>query len=254
MENHHQEFSRLSGSETIVIFVHGIQGSPQQFRFLTENIPENIDFISVLLPGHGGTVSHFRKCGRKEWTESFSRLCADLQKRYQKIYFVGHSMGCLIGIDGALHQGVSFEGMLLLACPLKIRINFEYFATCFRAMRAKDAASDSLRAIREANSVEIRNPLEMLSCVRPYGGLLSLILQCSREFRKLRTTICMIQSDHDEIVSGRSLRVAADAPNLEAITVPGSGHFYYSPEAKAIVRRRLQALLAESQPPVERMV
>ena len=224
MENHHQEFSRLSDSETIVIFVHGIQGSPQQFRFLTENIPESIDFISVLLPGHGGTVSHFRKCGRKEWTEAFSRLCADLQKRYQKIYFVGHSMGCLIGIDGALHQGVSFEGMLLLACPLKIRINFEYFATCFRAMRAKDAASDSLRAIREANSVEIRNP------------------------------ICMIQSDHDEIVSGRSLRVAADAPNLEAITVPGSGHFYYSPEAKAIVRRRLQALLAEPHPPVARMV
>ncbi len=254
MENHHQEFSRLSDSETIVIFVHGIQGSPQQFRFLTENIPESIDFISVLLPGHGGTVSHFRKCGRKEWTEAFSRLCADLQKRYQKIYFVGHSMGCLIGIDGALHQGVSFEGMLLLACPLKIRINFEYFATCFRAMRAKDAASDSLRAIREANSVEIRNPLEILSCVRPYGGLLSLILQCNREFRKLRTTICMIQSDHDEIVSGRSLRVAADAPNLEAITVPGSGHFYYSPEAKAIVRRRLQALLAEPHPPVARMV
>lgn len=245
MENHHQEFSRLSDSETIVIFVHGIQGSPQQFRFLTKNIPENIDFISVLLPGHGGTVSHFRKCGRKEWTESFSRLCADLRKRYQKIYFVGHSMGCLIGIDGMLHHGAAFEGMLLLACPLKIRINFGYFATCFRAMRAKDAASDPLRAVQEACSVEIRNPLEMLSCVRPYGGLLSLILQCSREFRKLRTKICMVQSDHDEIVSGRSLRVAAGAPNLEAITVPGSGHFYYSPEAKAIICRQLQKFLSE---------
>ena len=245
MKNRHREFSRLSGSKTVVVFVHGIQGSPQQFRFLTENVPENIDFISVLLPGHGGTVSHFRKYGRKEWTESFSRLCADLQKRYQKIYFVGHSMGGLIGIDGALHYGAAFEGMLLLACPLKIRINFGYFATCFRAMRAKDAASDSLRAIREANSVEIRNPLEMLSCVRPYGGLLSLISQCSREIRKLRTKICMIQSDHDEIVSARSLRVAADVPNIESITVPGSGHFYYSPEAKAIVRRRLQKLLSE---------
>ena len=121
-------------------------------------------------------------------------------------------------------------------------------------MRAKDAASDSLRAIREANSVEIRNPLEMLSCIRPYGGLLLLIRQCGREIRKLRTTICMIQSDHDEIVSARSLRVAADTPNLEAITVPGSGHFYYSSEAKAIVRRRLQALLAEPHPPVARMV
>ena len=154
-------------------------------------------------------------------------------------------MGCLIGIDGALQGGVSFERMLLLACPLKIRINFGYFAMCFRAMRAKDATSDSLRAIREANSVEIRNPWEMLSCVKPYGGLLSLILQCSREFRKLRTKICMIQSDHDEIVSARSLRVTTDVPNMEAFVVPGSGHFYYSPEAKAIICRQLQKFLSE---------
>ena len=45
--------------KTGILFVHGIQGSPAQFRFLIERLPEDIRVRNLLLSGHGaaGVVS-----------------------------------------------------------------------------------------------------------------------------------------------------------------------------------------------------
>ena len=42
--------------ETAFLFVHGIQGSPAQFSFLNERLPEDIRVRNRLLTGHGFTV------------------------------------------------------------------------------------------------------------------------------------------------------------------------------------------------------
>ena len=53
----------------------------------------------------------------------------------------------------------------------------------------------------------------------------------------------MIQSENDEIVSARSIDVVGQMENTKAVVVPGSGHFFYSAEAKEIIRRELFALI-----------
>ena len=55
----HSVCSRLSDADTVVLCVHGIQGSPGQFDWLTKNIPEQIDYQCILLPGHGKTNEEF---------------------------------------------------------------------------------------------------------------------------------------------------------------------------------------------------
>ena len=67
----HTAFRRETGARTTVLMVHGIMGSPDQFRFLADAIESRnaesnvqIDYSCVLLPGHGGSVRDFASAQR----------------------------------------------------------------------------------------------------------------------------------------------------------------------------------------------
>lgn len=243
MAERHRAFSRCSGSKEIVLFVHGIQESPEQFRELAACLPEHIDTMSLMLPGHGGSLRDFRRAGKREWLEYFCGLCGKLCQSYEKVFFVGHSLGCLIGIEAAASGAIVFDGMLLIACPIRIRLSLRYFAMGWRAIMSNASSDAYVLAARAANSVAVKHPLELLTCVKPCVGLALLIAQSGRRIKRLRSRICMIQSDQDEIVSAKSTDVVGQMANAKAVLVPGSGHFFYSAEAKEIIRRELFALL-----------
>lgn len=239
----HQAYSHISNADTIVLFVHGIQGSPLQFKYMVSALPKCIDYMCVLLPGHGGTIQSFRSAGKKEWTTFFQELCRDLKRRYKNICFVGHSLGCLIGIDAACSGCIEFAGMLLLACPLKIKLSLRYITTCYRAIRNRNPSSKYVLAARNANSVSFHHPFELITCGKPYLSLLFMILQARREFKLLTTKVCMMQSEKDEIVSKKTLRFINAIPDGRAVILPESGHFYYTPSAQKIILQELLRLL-----------
>ena len=243
MPSCHHSYARFSNSDTIVVFVHGIQGSPRQFRNITSTIPKSIDYMCVLLPGHGCSLKSFRRNGRREWASYFSTLTIDLRKRYSRIYFVGHSMGCLIGIDAAVRGEIVFDGMLLVACPLRIRFNLRYLAMGLKAIKHQKPSNVYIRAMQDANSIDIHNPLGLLTCIKPYAGLIALMIRANRHVLNLNTSVCMIQSDADEIVSARSAKVAAKNKRIKTIVVSESSHFYYSSEALSVIQCELAALI-----------
>lgn len=246
MPANHQPYSRISNANTIVLFVHGIQGSPIQFRYMISVIPKHIDYMCILLPGHGETIHSFRSVGKKEWTTYFQSLCHELQKEYNNIYFVGHSLGCLIGIDAACSDDVKFSGMLLLACPLRIRLSMRYIRTCYQAIRDKNPSSVYVKAAKDANSVFFRSPFELITCPKPYVGLLLMILQSRHKFKHMTENVCMIHSEKDEIVSKTSINYIRSMPNGRVVILPESGHFYYAPSAQKIILQELTELLNKS--------
>lgn len=243
MPVHHQAYSRISNADTMVLFVHGIQGSPLQFQDMVSVLPECTDYMCILLPGHGETLQSFRNAGKKEWTASFRALCCRLQRQYKSIYFVGHSLGCLIGIDAVCSGCVDFAGMLLLACPLKIKVSLRYITTCYQAISGKESSSKYVLAARNANSVSLRHPVELITCPKPYLSLLLMILQSRRGFKSLTMKVYMLQSEKDEIVSKKSMRYINTIPNGRAVILPESGHFYYAPPAQNTIRQALIDLL-----------
>lgn len=70
----HTAFRRETGARTTILMVHGIMGSPDQFRFLADAIESRnaesnvqIDYFCVLLPGHGGSVRDFASARAADW-------------------------------------------------------------------------------------------------------------------------------------------------------------------------------------------
>ena len=226
--------SRLSGADTVVLCVHGIQGSPGQFDWLVKGIPKQIDYLCILLPGHGKTTKEFSAVGWRDWLDYVVGVYKDLSSRYSRIIYVGHSMGCLLGIIAAT-ETAAWDSMLLLACPLKLRPTIRYFSNNLKSLGKPDVSDPHVQAAWSANSVRANSAFSYLTCLKPYLGLLRLIHMTKATLKGISVPMTVLHSENDEIVSAKSLSLFSSCAGATTGILPGSGHFYYPPEAREMV-------------------
>ena len=239
----HTPMVQINNSTTAILFVHGIQGSPDQFKWLIESLPQSVDVFNVLLPGHGKGIIDFAKATMKAWQEYVDGVSAELNQKYESVIYVGHSMGCLLGIDAAVRGVGKYSAMILLACPLRLHFTFRYLRNNLLSLISKSEADPFVAAARDSNSIRTRFPLLYVLGVRQYLGLLIKINQTRRKVQQLKTTVTVIHSERDEIVSIRSLDYFLRCADANSLTVPGSGHYLYSDEAREIIRDRITKCL-----------
>ena len=227
-----------------VLFVHGIQGSPGQFHFLAEALPGDIEVRNLLLPGHGAGAAEFRAAGRMDWLTAVRRETEALQDTGKRVFYVGHSMGCLLGLRIAAETD-PYAGMLLLCCPFRIRITPRYLSNGLRAAGpAKPGEPPDVTATREANSVHRKHIAQQLTLIHPYAELLRLMAEARRlpnEAENLR----FFFSERDEIVSPGSRALAAQAPHAAVCDLPGCTYNYFNNEARQLLRRTLRSVISE---------
>lgn len=87
----------MNDAKLAVLFVHGIQGQPKQFQFLTDALPSSVEGRAILLPGHGKTAREFHAVGRADWQAAVRKETEALLAQGKRVLYVGHSMGCLQG-------------------------------------------------------------------------------------------------------------------------------------------------------------
>ena len=92
----------VENSKYTIVFVHGIIGSPFRFHDLYPFVPSDFSLIKVVLDGHGKKAKDFSHTSLKKWRDQIHSLLDDLRKKKQKVIFVGHSMGCLLGMEESL--------------------------------------------------------------------------------------------------------------------------------------------------------
>ena len=59
----------LPGAACVVLFVHGILGSPAQFAPFLPLVPQDWSFCNLLLQGHGGGARDFSAASMAVWRE-----------------------------------------------------------------------------------------------------------------------------------------------------------------------------------------
>lgn len=99
----HISEKRYTDGDIAILFVHGIQGSPNQFRFLLERLENNVSYYNLLLPGHGANYLEFRASGVAQWLDSVccgKRASLEIQKGILRRSF----HGMLDGYGGVLSR------------------------------------------------------------------------------------------------------------------------------------------------------
>lgn len=222
----------MAGGESIgIVFVHGIQGKPEQFGFLTRALPACVKVKNELLPGHGKTVAEFRRANGPDWIEAVRKESLELKQSCDRLYFVGHSMGCLLGMIVQREEKL-FSGMLLVSCPFRVRLTFRYFIKGAAAAGRKKPRDPFFAAGWEANSVKAANPLSYLACAHPYFELFRLIRRVNRSSEPLETKAKFFFSRRDEIVDSRFGVKMCEKLSADPVVFEDCGHEYFTPEAE----------------------
>lgn len=239
----------MSAPQSAVLLVHGIQGSPSQLDFLLSALPPGTPYINLLLPGHGGGTARFRKSGREAWERSVRQAAAALGNAHGRVIFVGHSMGCLLGLRAALDAGIRFDAMLFIACPFRLRLSLQSLRRTRKALSRHPGDDPRVLAIRDANSVRAGHPLAYLTCLHPYLELLRLIRDVRRISPKPLLRVTAAFCGEDEIVSARSWREAQDLWRFSPVLLPGCTHHLFTEDAKETLRQILNAMVQGNGPP-----
>ena len=234
----------MSPKPLAVLCVHGIQGTPRQFDWLLRALPKSIPAVNLTLPGHGGGVAAFRRSSMAQWQGAADRALEELSAEHEVLY-IGHSMGCLLGIDACVRGVGDVRALALLACPLRIRPTLRYIRNNYLAVVGRHLEDPFVAAAREMNGVSAQHPLAYLSCVRQYIQLFQKMRAVRRLLAKLDVPMLAVQSERDEIVSDRSLALLGALPGAHTLTARGSGHFLYTQAAQAEILHALRRLVPE---------
>lgn len=234
-----------SAGKAAALFVHGIQGSPEQFDFLIRALPQGTPYRAVLLPGHGGAVKQFRRSDRQAWAQAVRKAAVELGQTHKKVVFVGHSMGCLLGLQAAIRDGLPFDKMLFIACPFKVRLTMRYLR-CARLAMSKRATDDpAALAMRKANSVRARRLIQYFTCVKPYLELLRLIRDVNRISPKPLLRVTAAFPAHDEIVSPKAWDIARLVWRFAPVPLPHSTHHFFPPQDQQTLQTILRAMIEQ---------
>jgi len=246
METKHSEYHYKSEkSDTVIVFVHGIQGSPLQFDFLIETLKESYSIENLLLPGHGKTVREFIKSNIVQWQSYVDERVEKLQEEYKNIILVGHSMGCLLSVQSAITNPQNIRGLFLIAMPLNIHISYPFIKNNLIVAFSKNDRTEIIAAARNGNSISASNPFKYLGGAPRYVELLKKSKTKREHFKKLELPMIIVQSANDEIVSNKFLHHVEKMHNIKVVIASNSGHYFYSQEAKEHISKILMDFIAE---------
>ncbi|MBQ8808699.1 MAG: alpha/beta fold hydrolase [Clostridia bacterium] len=213
-----------------VLFIHGFLGSPDFFNQFISQIPENYVVYNMLLCGHGGEVTDFANASMKLWKSQVKYTMSVLAEKYNKIAIVAHSMGTFFAMELAAAFPGQVKALFLLGSPLKIFV---------RPIAVTNAAKLLFNLFSEhdytflcyKNAVGVRLNMRFWE----YIGWIPRYAELFRESRRARKTIkkvnvpCYIfQSQHDEVVSIKSIKFIPEKENIFTTVLKNSSHFIYS--------------------------
>jgi carboxylesterase len=245
---HTEVLYKAAGSDTVIVFVHGIQGSPAQFDALIEKLDGAYSVVNLLLPGHGGSIREFAESSMDAWQAYVDEHVRRAQQEYQNVILVGHSMGCLLSVQAALTYPQKIRGLFLTAMPLRVYVRFKTFRNALIVAFHWKSRTEEIEVVRKANSVSAETPLGYLRGTPRYIELYAKIKATRSLVRQLTLPIVVAQSRKDEVVSRKSIRYVRQMENVQVLWAEKAAHTYYPQEARAYLADALVRFIGQVVP------
>jgi carboxylesterase len=222
-------------------------GSPSQFDELAAAVFESgCAYLTALLPGHGKSGRDFV---RFRYADCETYLQGEIERysaKYEKIYLVGHSMGCLLSLGASVNADSSVRGLFLIAPALKIN----YFSPRANLFRIKMSIYPKTNALKSAYinacSVAKLTRRDRLQLARPAIQFLKLEKVIIAKLKDVTVPVFAVFSKHDETValrSAKTLRRGLVSAPYEQIILTDSNHTFYTEHDRATIRAALLAFI-----------
>lgn len=224
-------------TDTAVLCIHGILGSPDHFRVLAQEIPQEFAVYSIRLCGHGAGVDAFAAVSMRAWRHQVRKVLKQLEQRYAHLILVAHSMGTLFALQAAVRNPTQIAGLFLLGVPLCPHVTLRAVTEALRVLFHRTPPQDAwANAARDAYSIQPDCRLwRYLRWIPQYVGLFVEIARTRRVLACVTVPCIAVQSARDELVSMRSMRHLRRNPRIQCVVLRHSGHFY-APPADAVMR------------------
>lgn len=228
----HKEFIRINdNSNTAILFIHGIVGTPNHFNDFVSLVPESFSVFNLLLDGHGKGVKDFSKTSMKKWETQVDSVVEELSSTHEKIYIVAHSLGTLLAIDQAIKNKQVCK-LFLLAVPLSLSLKPKMVINSLKVYfdKVKPGDCEALAAKKCYGIAEDKNPIHYIGWIPRFLELFAKIRRTRKIINLLNAPCSVYQSKKDEMVSRRSTKYLINNTSIFVNELENSGHYYYEKE------------------------
>lgn len=204
----HKPFSNDSeSSDLAILYIHGIMGSPLEFRRIAEALEdENIHFKALLLPGHGSNGYDFARTSANCWQTHVIQEIGDLKKSHSKLILIGHSLGGLLALNASLLCPV--DGIVLLNTPIKTRVSIQQISMSLRVLLSSGKANDTMICTyRETFSVALGDWWTLPLWIPRLLDVNRVASQTEKILNEVKVQVILFQSIHDETVNPKSAEI-----------------------------------------------
>lgn len=241
----HKEYVRKSeNSNTAILFIHGIVGTPNHFNEFVPLAPESVSVYNLLLDGHGKSVKDFSKTSMKKWETQVASVVEELSLTHEKIYIIAHSLGTLLAMEQAVKNKKVCK-LFLLAVPLSLSLKPKMLVNSLKVYfdRIRPEDYEALAAKKCYGIEKDKNPLHYIGWIPRFLELFAKIRQTRNNITLLNTPCIAYQSAKDEMVSRRSEKHLKRNSNILVKQLKNSGHYYYDKEDFAFLLSEFRNLL-----------
>ena len=245
---HYETRKLVPGARYAVLFLHGIAGSPNQFRKLIElekRVPENWSVFNVRYPGYGGTVTEFGKSNIQQWRSYARDAYLELAQSHEKVLIVGHSMGTLFAMEMALEFPETTVELFLLNVPLRPCPRLYFIPNCLRLAfnRIRDDHPREACFWIACGVIPTALVWQYISWIPRILELFGEIIRTEKVMGALAVPCIAWQSRNDDLVSNLTAPVLRRSGVMEVRELSDSTHFYYAPEDAKLIYQEFENII-----------
>lgn len=242
----HKEYERIiPDSDTAILFIHGIAGTPNHFKDFIPLIPKDRSVCNMFLDGHGKGAEDFSHTSMKKWKAQVAAKLHQLRATHEHIIIVAHSMGTLFAIQEAIKNSTGIDALFLLASPLRLFIKPAMLITSMKVFFENIKPTDYVALAAKA-AYGIKNDKRIWK----YIGWIPRYLELFAEIRKTRKIVSQLavpcyvfQSKNDEMVSLSACKVLEQSGRTHINILENSSHYYYAEKDYQFVLTEFEKLI-----------
>ena len=215
------------------LVIHGLTGTPANMDIVTEALKAKGYLVKApLLKGHTD-LKTLSQTGWEDWYFSVRQAYEELSKETKDIYYVGLSLGAILGLKLAIDVGSSIKALALLAIPFEVQPIFRYLiipAVRYTPLRffiksvaknfEKSVLDPAGRKIYRANSIQ-RMPSHGVFETQ------NLVWLVKKDLAKITQPLLLIHGHKDHLADPHALldlKKGVASKRVDIVMMENSGH------------------------------